>query len=198
MAETRGSDSTPDEGRDEAAKPESGAPTGTGGAAESGTPAESSTPAGSSTPAESSTPAGDDLMAGPGHGGRQQRWWPWLVPAVTFAIGVALGAVVVAVGNSGGSGSSDMAAPGGSGVPTPVATSTTPHPPATITVPGKCLQVADDSQQLLDLASQAATAARDLDASRLSDVVAKMGVVQSTLRTNAEACKSISSQSGTN
>jgi hypothetical protein len=75
--------------------------------------------------------------------------------------------------------------------PTPGASGTALPATATVVVPAECLQVAQDSQALVDLTSQAASAARDLDAGRLSDVVRQIDEAQTTLRTHAEACRAV-------
>ena len=58
-------------------------------------------------------------------------------------------------------------------------------------MPAECLDVARDSQALVELTEQAASAARDLDAGRLSDVVRQIDEAQTTLRTHAEACRAV-------
>ena len=58
-------------------------------------------------------------------------------------------------------------------------------------MPAECLEVAGDSQNLVDLTQQAAAAARDLDAARLSDIVRQIDTAQSTLRSHADACRAV-------
>lgn len=117
----------------------------------------------------------------------------WLIPAVTFLVGVLLGAVVVGVSRSGDGGDvAQGSTPSGTqttAAPT-VSTTTASRPAATVTVPGSCLQVADNTQQLLDLVQKAAGAARDLDASQLSSIVRQLQEAQAGLQAQANACQS--------
>jgi hypothetical protein len=82
-------------------------------------------------------------------------------------------------------------APSASTAPTPSASGTALPATATVVVPAECLQVAQDSQALVDLTSKAASAARDLDASKLSDVVRQIDEAQKTLRNHADACRAV-------
>lgn len=114
----------------------------------------------------------------------------WLVPAATFLVGLLLGGVLVAVT---GSGDDASAGPEASSGPTASPTTSgdaSPRPAATVTVPGACLEVADSTQQLLALVRDAVTAARDLDASRLSSIVRQLQEEQSGLQQQANACRS--------
>lgn len=120
------------------------------------------------------------------------RFWMIMVPAVAFLLGVALGAIVVAAGSteSGATASTSPGASASTSAPPGTSSSTSERAPATITVPGACLQVADDSQRLLDLVNQIAAAARDLDAARLSDLVRQVQDAQTVLQRDTQACRS--------
>lgn len=75
--------------------------------------------------------------------------------------------------------------------PTPAPTVTT-SPTATdlvVTVPTECLALADNTQQVLDLVDQAVTAAGDLDAGALSDIVSQLETAQSDLESQSQACQ---------
>ncbi|WP_404390805.1 hypothetical protein [Humibacillus xanthopallidus] len=118
------------------------------------------------------------------------RWW--LIPAVTFVIGLLLGGVVVGVLRSGSVDVSGAASPSATATgPQPTSTGTGLPATATVVVPAECVDVARDSQTLVELTEQAASAARDLDAGRLSDVVRQIDEAQATLRTHAEACRAV-------
>lgn len=122
-----------------------------------------------------------------------------LVPALTFVVGLLLGIAVLAAIRSNGSGSTGTGANpsptvssspnGSSGTETPT---TSPSPSASIlmTIPQACLKVADQAQDVLDTVNQAAQAARDLKATRLSDLVRKLDRQQSRLRATTAACRS--------
>ena len=99
------------------------------------------------------------------------RRWSVLLPALTFAVGLALGAAVVGVSQLGGSSSDEpLAAPSSSSTfaPEPVA----PSPSALrITVPAPCVEAAEQAETAYDVLDRAVTAVRDLDARQLADVV---------------------------
>ncbi len=121
----------------------------------------------------------------------------WVVPAVTFVVGLGIGMLILgAIRSSSGSISAE----------TPTVTTTVTSAPtgtagasgtagtavATARIPAECLQVDDDARRLADLANQAVTAAGSLDAGRLSDIVRQMGETQKTLSTHAATCRSAS------
>ena len=115
----------------------------------------------------------------------------WLIPAVTFLVGLALGAVVVAVSASGGD-ESPSAGDQPSGTPTASvpSASVTASPDVSVTVPGECVEVADDAQVLLSLVDDAAGAVRDLNASALSSILDEMQAAQTTLQEQVDLCQS--------
>jgi flagellin-like hook-associated protein FlgL len=114
----------------------------------------------------------------------------WLIPAVTFLVGLALGAVVVAVTASGGDDSpSAGATPSGSPAPSVSAPTVTPTPDVSVTIPGPCIEVADDAQALLSLVDDAATAVRDLNASELSTILTQMQDAQTVLQDQVDQCQ---------
>lgn len=110
------------------------------------------------------------------------RWW--LIPAVTFLVGLVLGGGVIALA---GLGSDGTPSAGSTTTPVPSPTRTTAPD---LVVPGDCVQVATDSQALLSLVDEAAQAARDLDAAKLSDLVAELRAQQQIVRDQAAACQS--------
>lgn len=123
----------------------------------------------------------------------------WLIPALTFLVGLVLGAVVIGVTRSGDGGSTASSADSGSSATasaTPSATAPT-RDGATIVVPGQCLELADGTQSALDLVTKAAQAARDLSASKLNTVVRQLQDQQSELQTLVTACRSGTSVSST-
>ena len=154
-------------------------------------PKPDTTPAAPGTPMPPATPA----RSAPATTGQPPRavgarWW--LIPAVTFVIGLVLGGALV------GALRPESAEVAGDALPSP--TSTGPQPTTTVTgapatgtvvVPAECLDVARDSQALLDLTEQAVAAARDLDAGRLSDIVRQIDEAQTTLRTHTQACRAV-------
>ncbi len=118
----------------------------------------------------------------------QQRnaWW---IPAATFAVGLLLGGGVIAATMSGDDADTSAGPPTASAsVPAASVSSSSPSG-VTLTIPSECLQVAEDSQKVLDLVNDAATAVRDLDAAGLSDIVRDLQVGQEDLSAQAAACR---------
>ena len=115
------------------------------------------------------------------------RWW--LLPAVTFLVGVVLGALVLWVSTS-SSGTPSSSSTSNPSQTSPAATvTTTVTAAATVSVPRQCLQVADDSKVVTDIVAQMVTAARDLNASKLSTLVRDLQSAQSTLQQHAGTCR---------
>jgi hypothetical protein len=122
------------------------------------------------------------------------RGMTWLLPALTFVVGVVLGGVVVGAITSGDDGAGT--APGGAGTATAGGRSpgpaATPSPGTssglTVTVPAECAALAADARDAANLLEQGATAARDLDADALADVARRMQDARDRLVARAEAC----------
>lgn len=118
----------------------------------------------------------------------------WLIPAATFLVGLVLGAAVLGLSRNGdGTDVADEPARGATPTVTVPATSPGGRTPATVTVPGSCLDVADSTEELLALARQATEAARDLNASRLSSVVRQLQESQTRLQQQSNACRDAAS-----
>lgn len=120
------------------------------------------------------------------------RQWGWLIPGVTFLVGIVLGGAVVFAQQSG----PDTASPStGTGTPSSSATATSSDaassPVAVVRVPQACLSVADDSQALVDVAGRAVTAARDLDAAALATAVRQLDAAQKVVSASASACREV-------
>ena len=93
------------------------------------------------------------------------RRWSVVLPAVTFLLGLLLGAVVVAA--SGDDEQDRTAAPAApKAAPTPSA-----EGQLTVRVPGPCLRAAEAAEQAYAVLEQGVAAARDLDARRLQELV---------------------------
>lgn len=116
----------------------------------------------------------------------RNAWW---IPAATFAVGLLLGGGVIAATMSGGDGDTSAGPPTASVSAPAASASPSSSSEVTLTIPSECLQVAEDSQKVLDLVNDAATAVRDLDAARLSDIVRDLQVGQKTLSDQAAACR---------
>ncbi len=122
----------------------------------------------------------------------------WILPTVTFLVGVLLTALVLELSGS-GEADDEAAGPGASQTTSaaPTGGATTARPDATITVPGSCLNVADNTQELLSLVRDAATAASTLDASKLSAIVRQLQDSQAKVQEQATACQSAASAAQT-
>jgi hypothetical protein len=117
----------------------------------------------------------------------------WLLPALTFVVGVVLGAVVVGAITSGDSSgtaadSSTRGADRGTAGAGPAPSPTTSGD-LTVTVPAECTALAGDARDAANLLEQAATAARDLDAGALADVARRMQDARDRLTAQADACR---------
>jgi len=112
-----------------------------------------------------------------------------LLPALTFAVGLALGAAVVGVSQLGGSSSDEpLAAPSSSS--TPASEPVAPSPSALlITVPAPCVQAAEQAETAYAVLDQAVTAVRELDARQLADVVDAAQTERSETEALIDACR---------
>lgn len=117
----------------------------------------------------------------------------WVIPLATFVVGLVLGGGIIALSGLGSDDDStaDADQPDSTPSASPSPTSTGPD---SVTIPGDCIQIATDAQELLDLADQAVTAAGDLDADALSDIVAELRTSQETLSNQASICQEAAAQ----
>ena len=118
-----------------------------------------------------------------------------LLPAIALVVGLVVGGLFVGLTDLGGSGDTASQGPTSTSSTSPAGSSSSTPTDVVITVPGACLTLTDDSQELLDLVDQAAKAARDLDAAALSSVVSKLQDAQSRLRTQTDACRTAATTS---
>ena len=114
---------------------------------------------------------------------------PWLIPALTFLVGVLLGGVIIWVSTSGSGSGLNTAIPTATETVIPSDGTSSSGTDATLSVPAQCLQVADDSKAVVDLVNESVAAARDLDASKLSDLVRQIQAAQQTLQADATSCR---------
>lgn len=156
-------------------------------------------------PTQTPSPAGHDRET-PGSRAANS----WLLPAVTFLIGLALGALLLwvtrpatspeealPVGATPSASSGQLSTTGGGdgGTAPGAAGSIAPTVPApTVTVPASCAQLARDVGSATSLLDAAASAARDVDAARLADIVRRMGEVRTTLDAEANACLDVAAR----
>jgi hypothetical protein len=111
-----------------------------------------------------------------------------------LVLGVIIGEVGVAalrpesglLGSSPGAAGSTATRTGGPDVTTGPAPSGTPA--ATATVPAACAALAADARHAAQLLDEAATAARDLDAGRMADIVRRMQDARDALTAQSSAC----------
>lgn len=134
----------------------------------------------------------DDARTDGDESGGRSSVWTWLLPALAFVAGVALGAVVVAVGASGG----DDRQPDVSASPTsePDAgaepTSTAPSD-AVVRVPAACLQAADAAEEAARQVDDLVEAVRVFDAGRLQELVDRFQELQPEVQRLADACREV-------
>ena len=112
-----------------------------------------------------------------------------LVPALTFLLGLALGAAVIGVAFG-----QDRAAPAGAPAP-PSAAVPQPTPSGLVArVPDACLRTADKADVAYQILDDAVAAARELDARRLQELVDRVQKERAGTETLARACRA---QAGT-
>lgn len=117
---------------------------------------------------------------------RGERWF-LLLPALTFLVGLLLGGALVAVTFVAGD-ASDSDGTQSTDLPT------TPSPQTsasdlTVTIPRSCVEAAELSEEVLDLADRAGEALRNLDAGELPALIADMEELAARVREAAEQCQ---------
>lgn len=116
----------------------------------------------------------------------------WLLPALTFIAGVALGAVVVAVGSSGNDGGGTTASP-----PTPAPAPVGPSPARSdlvVKIPGVCLDAIDSAEEATREVDDLVSAVRAFDAARLQALVDRFQELEVTIRASAEGCREVTGE----
>ena len=129
--------------------------------------------------------------SGGGSGSGSGRSWTWVLPALAFVAGVALGAAVVSVGNLGGDDSRAAA----------VAVSPSPSPDddagpsasadVVVRVPGACLEAADGAEEAAREVDDVADAVRSFDARRLQELVDRFQQLQPEVQRLADRCREL-------
>ena len=131
-----------------------------------------------------------DAGSGGQNGGAPGSGLSWLLPALTFVAGVALGVAVVAVGNI-GAGDDD---PGADPAPTVSARDgeDDPEPRSSdllVTVPAACLAAADGAESVGRSVDDLVEAAGELDARRLQELVDRFQQLQPEVEQAARECR---------
>jgi hypothetical protein len=119
-----------------------------------------------------------------------------VVPALTFLVGLALGAVLVWVGTSGPGGGDEEAAPSGTPSASPAEPTRSPGDGVSgvgRTVPEECTRAADSALQLAEILQDAVRALGDLDARRLQELVDRMEGLDQQIRADLQACREATS-----
>lgn len=151
---------------------------------------EDSTPVSPETGATGST-TGSGTADGTADGSSGGSTLRWLLPALTFVAGVALGAAVIAVGNSGdddaGLATAEPSAP------------PRPQPSASqsdllVRVPGICLDAIDSAEAATREVDDLVNAVREFDAARLQQLVDRFQELEITIRESAEGCRAVTGE----
>lgn len=113
----------------------------------------------------------------------------WLLPTLTFLVGLVLGGGLVALGSNDaesaiGQPPPSSSAPTPSGVP-----SAGESGDGTVVVPQECVAAADTSLEVLDLVRKAVAAIGDLDARRLQEIVDRLQELDPEVTRLAETCR---------
>ena len=115
--------------------------------------------------------------------GPRWRRWSVLLPALTFLVGLALGAAVLGATTAE---DDEGALPAG---PTSTATPTPPQDGLLVRVPAACLEAAERAEQAYALVEQGVTAARELDARGLADLVDEVQRQRPEVQARVDACR---------
>lgn len=131
--------------------------------------------------------------APPTTGGTSGRSWSWLLPALAFVAGVALGALVVGVGTLG----DDAGSTSASGVTASPTAEPDPEEPRSsadviVRVPGACLEAADGAEEAARQVDDVADAVRAFDARRLQELVDRFQQLQPEVQRLADRCRELS------
>lgn len=111
----------------------------------------------------------------------------WMLPAATFLVGLALGAVMVWLAQPG-----ESETEAGNGAPSPEATvvpSPSPSETGGIVVPDACLQAVDAAEELVSIGRETVRALADLDTVRLQQLVDDMEELDARVREDAADCR---------
>lgn len=118
----------------------------------------------------------------------------WIVPALTFLAGLVLGGVLIGVAGTGsddvpGLGPDDGEETAEAGESPSPESATEPTQDRTVTVPASCLEVAQLSQEAIDLTREAAEAVGSLDARRLQEIVDELQALEPEINELAARCQ---------
>lgn len=110
------------------------------------------------------------------------------VPAVTFLVGIGLGALVVGVAGGGDSGAAST--------PPPSTSPSSPSPSGgtAVVVPNQCLEAARTVREATDLIRSNVTAIRDFQAQKIVDFLNQLEDLDQQARQQAAACQDVSVQ----
>lgn len=115
--------------------------------------------------------------------GSRWRRWSVLLPAVTFVTGLALGAAVLGASTTQDEEGAVPAAP------TAAPTAAPGQGELLVRVPPSCLQAAERAEQAYALVEQGVTAARELDARGLADLVDQVQQQRPEVQALVDACR---------
>jgi hypothetical protein len=117
------------------------------------------------------------------------------IPAMMLILGLILGGGLVWLVTMDGSDDASEVADNTATSAAPTVTTTSTTTDLEVTVPAECLDLADNTQQILDLIDEAVAAAADLDAGALSEVVSELEAAQADLETQSQACEDAANSS---
>ncbi|MEV6842800.1 hypothetical protein [Actinoplanes sp. NPDC051411] len=112
------------------------------------------------------------------------RPWFWIVPALTFGVGLVGGSAF----NTKGGGTDGATAPTGPPSATATASPTAPGD-LTITVPRSCEQGLERARRALSTVDDTVKALRHLDAARLADGLGRLQTAQQDVNRLADQCR---------
>ncbi|WP_199516613.1 hypothetical protein [Nucisporomicrobium flavum] len=121
-----------------------------------------------------------------GTGNPRQRRWFWIVPALTFAVGLMLGGTLIAVADG----------PDGDSTPATAQPAPTTSQPAqaapedrTLTIPASCEQGLERARTAMTTVGEAVRALRDLDTGRLQELLDRLQDAQREVEALVDRCR---------
>lgn len=119
--------------------------------------------------------------------------WTWLLPALAFLAGLALGAAVIAAGTAGDDDAgAPLAAP--TAEPSPTGQASPEPTDLVVTVPAVCVEAAELAEDAARQVDDVAAAARDFDARRLQELVDTLQELRPELEDRAAQCRDLAGE----
>ncbi len=116
-------------------------------------------------------------------------WWSRLLPAVTFALGLLIGGLLIGLVVSSDDTSQQPGGSSADGQQTPGAA------PTTVLVPASCAEAGRQAERAVQLMRDGAAAVRDVQPEKLSQVLNDLEDTQTRLEQVSRACSKVNVES---